>query len=176
MPWYNDITPGRMPQADAAPQHVRALISLINTLITRNPSGRIILLNYFVGAVAPFASATWAGGFTPENRDLYNQQIELSCRVGSLSQLIQVSCYNTDDAFAGMGSSYVIGLISQKELASVLVAPLSDVQQGWLNDYFAGHPDGELQGDGIHLNSTGKAALANYLVKDMQSLPDLPPS
>jgi lysophospholipase L1-like esterase len=175
MPWYNDITPSKaIAQADAAPNHVRALIEFIRTLVDRNPGGRIILLNYYQGAVAPFASETWAGGFTPENRDLYNHEIQASCGVGSISRIMQVTCRNTDDAFQGMGTSYVIGMISQDELKKNLVAPLSDLQQGWLDDYFASNPDGLLQGDGIHLSTVGKEALAVFIVNMTQELPDLP--
>lgn len=173
MPWYNDITP-TIDQADAAPQHVRAIIGLVRTLVAENPAGRILILNYFQGNVAPFAAETWAQGFTEVNRELYNTQIQLSCDQGSLKNIPQVSCYNTDDAFAGMGSSYVIGTIGHDELMRNLVQPLSDLQQGWIDEYFAQYPNGQLQGDGIHLNSSGKIALANFIIKIIQSLPDLP--
>ena len=174
MPWYNDITPGNIPQTDAAPQHVRAIINLVTGLTEINPQGRILVMNYFQGNVAPFAANTWARGFTPDNRDLYNHEIKLSCDLGSLSKMPQVSCWNTDDAFQGMGTSYVIGLIGRSELMSNMVAPLNDVQQGWLDDYFSQNPGGLLQGDGIHLSTTGKIALANYLIQVVQKLGDGP--
>src|SRR5258708_1327540 len=174
MPWFNDISPGRVSHADAAPQHVRAIIGLIRILTERNPGGRVIVMNYYQGAVAQFAADTWANGFTPENRDLYNHEISASCDQGSLSQITQVTCINTNDAFQGMGSSYVIGLISREELSKNLVAPLGDVQQGWLDQYFATNPGGTLQGDGIHLSTVGKRALSAFLVRIVQSLPDLP--
>jgi hypothetical protein len=147
---------------------------LVRTLVAENPAGRIIVLNYFEGAVAPFAAETWAQGFTEENRQLYNHEIENSCENGSLKHIEQVSCYKTDDAFEGMGSSYVIGMASQDEIVKNLVQPLSDLQQGWFDEYFASKPNGLLQGDGIHLNSVGKTALANFIIKITQSLPDLP--
>ncbi|MEP7285364.1 MAG: hypothetical protein ABI947_06320 [Chloroflexota bacterium] len=175
MPWYNDITPDRIPQADAAPQHVRAIITLAHGLADANPMGRIIVLNYYEGAVAAFASETWASGFTPENRDLYNKEIKLSCDIGSLSKISQVTCLNTDDAFQGMGDSYVIGPISHDDLTKNLISPLNEVQQGWLDAYFAINPDGLLTGDGIHLSLAGKVALGNYFVQIVRSLPDLPP-
>jgi hypothetical protein len=173
MPWFNDISPGRVAQADAAPQHVRAIIGLIRILTERNPGGRVIVMNYYQGAVAQFAADTWANGFTPENRDLYNHEIGASCDLGSLSQITQVTCINTDDAFQGMGSSYVIGLISREELSKNLVAPLNDIQQEWLDQYFATNPGGTLQGDGIHLSTVGKKALSAFLVRITQNLPDL---
>ncbi len=174
MPWYNDITPGNEPQANAAPEHVRAIIGLVQTLTSLNPQGWIIVMNYFQGNVAPFAANTWASGFTPDNRDLYNHQIQLSCDLGTLSKTPQVTCRNTDDAFVGMGTSYVISTIGRNELMNNLVAPLNDVQQGWVNDYFAQNPNGLLQGDGIHLSSSGKTALADYLIKVVKQLGDGP--
>src|SRR5258708_28587039 len=176
MPWNTDITPGAEAQSNAAPEHVRAIIGLVRTLVDRNPDGRIIVMNYYQGAVAQFAAVTWAQGFTPENRDLYNREIKLSCDIGSLSKIKQVACYNTDDAFQGMGTTYVINQIGHDELIHNLVAPLSPLQQGWLNDCFSTNPGGLLTGDGIHLNSAGKTALSNYLIQVTQGLPDLSPS
>src|SRR5262249_13951110 len=149
---------------------------LVRILTERNPGGRILVMNYYQGAVAEFAADTWANGFTPENRDLYNHEIGASCNAGTLSQITQVTCIKTDDAFQGMGSGYVISTITRDELNQNLVAPLSDIQQGWLDQYFATNPGGTLQGDGIHLSTPGKKALSAFLVGIVRSLPDLPPT
>ncbi len=164
MPWLNDISPG-IAQDIAAPRHVRALIGLVQDLVTDNPEARVIVLDYFHGAVAPFAANTWASGFTPEDVDLYNHEIGLSCNYGTLAEIPQVSCVNIDDAFVGMGDNYVIGLISHEDLTASLIAPLHPVQQAWLDQYYAVNPDGLLQGDGVHLSIAGKKALATFLVK-----------
>ncbi len=168
MPWLNDISPG-LPASVAAPQHVRALIGLVRQLAAGTPQARIVVLNYFHGAVASFAAQTWASGFTPENVDLYNHEIGLSCTMGSLSQIPQVACANIDEAFEGFAdNSYVITWISHQGLTDALVAPLNPIQQAWLDQYFAVHPDGLLQGDGVHLSVEGKSALADFLVSVMQ--------
>jgi lysophospholipase L1-like esterase len=175
MPWFNDITPDdSVSQSDAAPQHVRALIALAKELATRNPKGRIFIMNYYDGAIAPFAAGTWARGFTAQNRALYNHEIELSCGFGSLSQIPQVKCLNSNDAFQGLGDSYVIGLNPALEVLNALVYPLNDVQQSWIDEFMAENPQGLLQGDGIHLSDGGKQALSAYVVQAMQSLPPEP--
>lgn len=168
MPWLNDISPG-LPASVAAPQHVRALIGLVRQLAAGTPQARIVVLNYFRGAVAPFAQQTWASGFVPENVELYNREIGLSCTVGSLSQIPQVACANVDEAFEGFSdNSYVIQWISHQGLNDALIAPLNPMQEALLDQYFAVHPDGLLQGDGVHLSVEGKTALAAFLVRVMQ--------
>jgi hypothetical protein len=121
-------------------------------------------LNYFYGAVAPFAQNTWASGLTPENVDTYNYEIGLSCNYGSLADMPQVACVNTGEAFAGMDEDYVIGSISRQELHDTLIAPLNAIYVAWLDQYYAVHPDGLLQGDGVHLSKAGKMALAAFLI------------
>lgn len=165
MPWLNDISPG-VPTSIAAPRHTRALIALAQLLATGTPGSRIVILNYFHGATALFAQNTWAFGFTADNVDAYNREIGLSCTLGSLSQISQVACVNIDEAFERIeGTRYVIEQISQQGLKDTLIAPLHPVQQAWLDAYFAVHPDGQLQGDGVHLSAEGKTALSEFLIQ-----------
>ncbi len=164
MPWINDISPG-ISASIAAPRHVRALIKLAQQLVAGNPEGRVVILNYFYGAVAPFARETWASGLTMDNVDAYNNEIGLSCNFGSLAAMPQVACVNTGEAFAGMDENYVIGMIARQELRDTLIAPLSEIYTAWLEQYYAVHPDGLLQGDGVHLSVAGKKALAAFLVE-----------
>jgi hypothetical protein len=166
MPWLNDISPVE-PAEEAAPIHVRALIGLIQQLAADNPAGKIIVLDYFHGAVAPFALQTWASGFTPENVEIYNHEIGLSCNLGTLGAMSQVSCVNIDDAFEGMGTGYVIEWISHTDLSAQLIAPLNPIQQAWLDNYYAVNPEGLLQGDGVHLSIEGKKRLAEFLITMM---------
>jgi hypothetical protein len=163
MPWLNDISPDLPPDV-AAPRHVRALISLVQQLIADNPGGKVVVLDYFHGAVAPFAAQTWASGFTPESVEIYNHEIGQSCNLGTLNLLSQISCVNIDDAFEGMGDGYVIGMISHQELSASLIAPLNPIQAAWLDQYYAVSPDGLLQGDGVHLSIPGKMRLAEFLI------------
>jgi hypothetical protein len=164
MPWINDISPG-IATSVAAPRHVRALIRLAQQLAADNPEGRIVILNYFYGAVAPFARETWASGLTMDNVDAYNHEIGLSCNYGSLAAMPQVACVSTSEAFESMNENYVIGMISRQDLYDTLIAPLSEIYTAWLEQYYAVHPDGKLQGDGVHLSVAGKKALAAFLVE-----------
>ncbi len=166
MPWLNDISPG-LPAEEAAPKHVHALVGLMQQLAADNPAGKIVVLDYFHGNVAPFAAQTWASGFTPEDVDIYNHEIGLSCNMGTLGAMSQVSCVNIDDAFEGMGTSYVIEWISHQDLSAQLIAPLHPVQQAWLDNYYAVNPGGLLQGDGVHLSIEGKKRLAAFLITMM---------
>jgi hypothetical protein len=163
MPWINDISP-KIAHSVAAPRHARALIGLVRQLQEINPQGRVIVLDYFYGAVAPFAEETWASGMKPEYVELFNREIGLSCNAGTLSGMSHISCVNIEDAFDGMGTNYVIKSINRQELFDTLIAPLNATQQAWLDQFFAVYPDGALVGDGVHLSAAGKTALASFLV------------
>ncbi len=173
LPWVNDITSG-WPPAFAAPHHAAALVRLVAELADGNPGGRILVLNYYHPVLAPFALKTWAAGFVPENIDAYNREIELSCQYGTLSKLSQVICVHIDDAFTEMGNDHVIGWITHDELNTDLIAPIPEEQQTLLQQYYEVHPDGLILGDGVHLSTLGKSALAAYLVSVMRALPDMP--
>jgi hypothetical protein len=170
MPWLNDISPEIEPSA-AATRHIDALAALVNAIIRNSPYSRVLLLNYFHGATAPYALRTWAFGFVPENVVLYNQQIELACQSGPFASLPQVVCVNTNEAFVGLGIGHVIGPTGRDEFYASLVSGLGPDATVWVRDFFAGSPEGALLGDGVHLSTAGKRALAAYLVGLVDTLP-----
>jgi lysophospholipase L1-like esterase len=173
LPWVNDIT-SDWPASYAAPHHVAALVRFVGELADGNPGGRILVLNYYRPVLAPFALQTWARGFIPENIDAYNHEIELSCQYGTFSKLPQVVCIHMNDAFTEMGDDYVIAWASRDELNTDLIYPIPDDQKALLQQYYEVHPDGLVLGDGVHLSTMGKSALAAYLVSVIRSLPDMP--
>ena len=173
LPWINDIT-SDWPASYAAPHHVAALVRFVGELSDGNPGGRILVLNYYRPVLAPFALQTWARGFIPENIDAYNHEIELSCQYGTFSKLPQVVCVTMNDAFTEMGDDYVIAWASRDELNTDLIYPIPDDQKALLLQYYEVHPDGLVLGDGVHLSTLGKSALAAYLVSVIRSLPDMP--
>lgn len=172
MPWLNDITP-EIPPLEAAPRHVVALVTLVEEVLRTNPYARVMVLNYFYGATSPFALRTWAAGFTPDNVDLYNAEMQIVCEQGRLKSLPQVICLDTRQAFVGLGIDYVIGPTGRDMLFDSIVTPLNAESTAWVNNYFSGNPTGQLLGDGVHLSTAGKQALANYLVSMIKLLPDV---
>src|SRR5581483_6037385 len=95
----------------AAPAHVSALATLVQTLVGKNPTGKILIVNYYQGAAAPFAARTFAS---------FNQQIAAACTGGALA-LPQVKCVDANAALGGMGLAAVVGPASQQDLSTLLV-------------------------------------------------------
>ncbi|MCC7205697.1 MAG: hypothetical protein IT323_00225 [Anaerolineae bacterium] len=172
MPWLNDISPD-LPADQAAPRHVEAIEFLVQRLVERNPYGQILIFDYFHGATSQYALETWAWGFTPDNISIYNATMSASCESGLLSRIVQAHCYSVNPAFEGMGVAHVISLTTRDELLNSLVTPLRPADRMWVDNYFAGNPDGRLLGDGVHLSELGKAALAQYAVNLIEALPPL---
>lgn len=159
VPWINDLTGGD-PGAQAA-----ALGTLAGQIAASNPGSKILVLNYYQGAVAPFAAA-FAGGFTPDRVAAFNGQIAAACAGGGLA-IPQVMCIDINSAFAGMGTGHLIGPMGRDDLEKQLFAPPAPDQGGLLNAYWGGNPGGLANGDGVHLSAAGKAALAAYLIGRM---------
>jgi hypothetical protein len=174
MPWINDLSPESPNPASFAATHVNALSGLVRQIATFTPYGRIIVFNYYPGNPTKFALTSFATGFKPEVVSAYNQQIAAACAGGSLA-LGQVTCMDINAAFVGMGTSYVVGLMTRDEINKQLVSGINADELKLFNYWADGHPGGQFIGDGVHLSYAGKVALANYLVPIMQTLPDLKP-
>jgi uncharacterized protein YraI/lysophospholipase L1-like esterase len=172
LPWVNDLSSGIDP-IQSAPVHAANLVTMAQRLIENNPDGRILFINYYYGAPAPFTLGM-AGGFTPQAIQLFNQEMDRECREGALSRLRQVTCVEATNAFRDLGTAYVVQGMRRDEIESVKTAPLSPDHQNMFNYYTANSPEGVMQGDGVHLSSLGKRALASYLADLMLRLPDLP--
>lgn len=158
--WVNDLTGGD-PSA-----HAGALGTLVTGLAARNPSSRIFVMNYYMGSPAPFAASTFASGFTPDRVAAFNNQIAAACTNGSMTAP-QITCVDANTAVAGAGGNYLVGQMTKDAFDSGLVTPVTPEEQGMLDAFFGQNPGGLLLGDGVHLNSAGKAALAAYLVARM---------
>jgi hypothetical protein len=165
VPWINDLSSGGDAGAAASAQ-VSALTNLANQLANAAPNGKILIVTYYNGAPAPFALRTFASGFTPQIIATFNQHIAAACGGGSLA-LKQVQCVDANAIFGGMGTSHVLGTMSQQDLTSFLTVPPSGDATNMLNGYFGGHPGGTITGDGVHLSNAGKGQLAAYLVQFM---------
>lgn len=161
IPWINDLTGGNPTD------HVNALTRLVNDVLGSDAGGRILLLNYYQGAPAPFARDTFASGFTPDQVNAFNAAIGGACSRGGLSNP-RVNCIDVNSAFVGVGSGHVVGQMNRADFESRLIAPLSPDEGGMVNLFFDQNPTGLLLGDGVHLSSTGKRILASYLVDRMQ--------
>jgi hypothetical protein len=152
LPWVNDLTGGNPTD------HATALRGLAQAVLAQNSGGRVIVVNYYQGAPAPFAASTFASGFTPGNVAAFNAAMAALC--GS-----QIRCADAGAAFVGMGTSYLLGPASQQDLLGALVAPLSPDHGGLVTLYFSQNPGGLMTGDGVHLSAAGKSALAAYLAQ-----------
>lgn len=168
MPWLNDIT-ADVPPEEALPAHIKALASLIGDVLARNPTGQVLLMNYYQGATAQFALDTWAKGVTRENIAYYNGGLAAACKDGVFSTIVQVTCMDIQPAFDNMGVNYVIGPITQQGFYSLLISDLNPTYKAWMDAYTKASPDGLLFGDGVHLSPAGKTALAIYLVNIIQA-------
>ncbi len=173
MPWINDLSPDTDTES-AAQAHVAALTAMVKKLAERNPFGRILLLNYYQGAPTTFALTSFAKGFTVDHVGVFNRAIGAAC--GALGAIRQLTCIDSSAAFVSMGTSYVVGPTTQQELEAQLVSSINPEEQALLTYFFNTNPGGQVVGDGVHLNQTGKMAVAAYLVNLMRSLPDLRPS
>ncbi len=162
IPWVNDLSSG-MDASAAAPVHVTALATLAQAVIARNPNGKILIVNYYQGAAAPFALSSFASGFTPGNVAAFNAQISAACAGGALA-LPQIRCVDSSPAFVDIGLSHLIGPVTKQDLDALLTAPPSPDQANQVSFYFGSNPGGSLIGDGVHLSNPGKARLAAYLV------------
>lgn len=172
LPWVNDLSSGIDP-VEAAPLHAQNLVGMAQRLIENNPDGHILFVNYYYGAPAPFTLGM-AGGFTPQAIQLFNEAMDQACRQGALSRMPQVTCVDVDGVFRELGTTYVVQGMRRDEIEAVKTAPLSPEHQNMFNYYTSLNPDGVMQGDGVHLSSLGKRALASYLADIMLRLPTLP--
>lgn len=176
LPWVNDLSLDTGPNSDA-PGHFAALGKLAQRLAAANPFGRILILNYYLGAPTPFSLSSFAKGYTFDNVAIFNRQFVDACDKdnGILGKLPEVTCLDSGAAFVGMGNSYVVGPISPQALQAELIAPINPDETAEINYYLSINPAGLLVGDGVHLSTAGKQALAGYLINTMQSLPTLTP-
>ncbi|GAB4546608.1 MAG: hypothetical protein OHK0023_06510 [Anaerolineae bacterium] len=168
MPWVNDLSSGLDP-AESAPLHAQNLAEFATRLIENNPEGKLIFLNYYSGAPAPF-SINMAWGFTPQAIQLHNQAMFQTCTQGPLSRLSQVICLDSAAAFSQVGTAYVVGPMRRAEIETVRTAPMRPEDQKLLDFYTSNNPDGLLIGDGIHLSSLGKTVLAAYVANEIAKL------
>jgi hypothetical protein len=176
MPWVNDLSLDTGPNVDAV-GHFVALGKIAQKLAAVNPFGRILVLDYYLGAPTPFSLSSFAKGFTFDNIALFNQQFVASCdkKTGILGKLPQVTCLDSGAAFVGMGNTYVVGPMTPQALQAELIAPINPEETAEINYFLQINPNGLLIGDGVHLSTGGKQALAIYLVNNMQALPDMKP-
>jgi hypothetical protein len=161
LPWVNDLSSGEDP-ITAAPNHAVKLVDMVHRLLSNTPQGKLVIVNYYQGAPAAF-SIGMANGFTPAAIQMFNEEITKLCTTGELSKIPQVICIDSATVFAEIGTAYVIGPMARQEMESLLTRPLEPKEQEMLDYYTTIKPNGQLIGDGIHLNSIGKTVLAAYL-------------
>lgn len=168
LPWVNDLSSGGDP-SQASNALMMAISRLVDEVTRAEPNGRVLILNYYGGAPLAWAQNGFAPGFTAQNVGLFNQQIAAACGAGAvLGKFKQVSCLDINPALANLGSGYVFGMISPGDMQAQLVAPLTGEESGMLNFFASNNPGGQISGDGVHLNLTGKTVLAQYLAQIMR--------
>lgn len=153
IPFINDLTGG-----DAS-SYAAALTNLVNQLVARNPNSQILVVNFYFGAPAPFA-LNFAGGFSDDRVIAFNAAIGAACS-GALA-LPQVRCIDISGA---LNRSHLLGNMTRAEVEAALVVLPSTEHSHMLSAFWNGNPGGALIGDGVHLSSSGKSALAAILAR-----------
>lgn len=172
-PWINDLGAEIEPRRQVA-LHEAVIARIVQQLVERNPNGRILLLNYYDRVKFGRQLDRDAGlGFTRESVRIYNAALAKLCTTGTLA-IRQVTCINTQAIFSKLGFTYAAGPITREE-AQRISTEKDDLEGNELAYYWRIHPNGPIYGDGVHLSEAGKAALAQYLVGLMRTLPDLEP-
>ncbi|MCC7208681.1 MAG: hypothetical protein IT323_15345 [Anaerolineae bacterium] len=171
LPWVNDLSSGLEP-AQAAPAYIEALQALIADLRQANPSGAILVLNYFPGAPAPFALSGHAPGFTADNVNAFNAALAEACSSGVFPS--GVKCMDVNPAFATVATAYVLGTMKLVDFNAALTGVISG--QDLLDYYATQTPDGALTGDGVHLSSLGKTLLAFAVIEELRGWGAFPPA
>ncbi len=166
LPWLNDLSPA-LPGKDAAVNHIDELTKLAAELRAVNPSGRIVLLDYYLPNLAEWTKPL-APGFTNENVALYNQLISYACQTSSFRQQ-KLACYRTSQALSGLKpGSITVGATSRTEFYADLAAPPNQHNADVLGVYWRDNPKGLIYGDGLHLTRAAKQAIARFLAQIIQ--------
>lgn len=171
LPWVNDLSSGLDP-AQAAPAFLAALGELITALKEANPTGAVLVLNYFPGAPAPFALNGHAPGFTEANVGAFNAALAGACDSGAFPP--GVRCMDVNPAFATVATAYVVGAMTMTDFNAQLTGVISG--EDLLNYYATQTPNGTITGDGVHLSSLGKTLLAFRVIEEMRSWGAFPPA
>ncbi len=156
-PWLNDLNSA----AGAAASHASRLVALTREVVANNPTGRVVVLNYYRAAPAAFALTTWA--FTAADVDAYRQVIAGALRPGAID-LPQVIYLDPEPLLAVVKPPPVIGVTSRVDFQASLVQPLDANKRQLVDAFYASNPTGTLLGDGIHLNRNGIDTLARAVV------------
>ncbi|MBX3082689.1 MAG: SGNH/GDSL hydrolase family protein [Anaerolineae bacterium] len=152
IPWLNDL------EGATADTHLAAMNQLIQTIQASNGEGKIIVINFYQGAPAPFAKRTFAKGLTAKNVAAFNAKLRSVCSDS-------VICLPASQAFAGLGMRYVAGRTTKAVFDGNLYAPLKADEQTLFNAFFQTSPRGSILGDGVHLSGDGKEALARAVAR-----------
>lgn len=156
MPWVNDMS---IERANNAARHIEELGDFIQLLESVNPDGKILVLGVYYGKPSDFA-AQHAAGFTNDNITQRNQILFEACTQNR--QFERVICLPTDDLFPD--SSHVVQGAKRDELETILYEPIPQAVQPLFEVFWRDNPNGEVFGDGVHLNEQGKMILSQALI------------
>jgi hypothetical protein len=167
-PFLPDIAAGQ-----AKPEnYAYSLQMLINGLIDKNPGGTIFVLKFYQTNRAEFTATNSGFGLTPERINAFNAKLTAMCSPdGSLGNLPQVICVDTQPVFEGMETPYILSLTTQAEYRVLFYRTTGFASR--IEAFFRENPNGQLIGDGIHLSLTGRIRLMQYLAEWISRLSDL---
>jgi serine/threonine protein kinase len=165
-PWLNDLNYARAPgvsPASAAANHASRLVALTREVVANNPTGRVVVLNYYRANPAAFALKTWNAAFTGADVDAYRQAIAGALRPGAID-LPQVIYLDPEPLLANVKPPPVVEVTSREDFEDSLVQSLDANQRGLVDNFYTSDLTGTLLGDGIHLNQNGTDMLARAVV------------
>jgi hypothetical protein len=167
-PFLPDIAAGQ-----AKPEnYAYSLRLLINGLVDRNPGGTIFVLKFYQTNRAEFTATNSGFGLTPERINAFNDKLTAMCSPdGSLGNLPQVICVDTQPVFEGMKTPYILSLTTQDDYRALFYRTTGFTPR--IEAFFRENPDGQLIGDGIHLSLAGRVRLMQYLAEWISRLSDL---
>ncbi len=160
-PWLNDLN---LSRSDNATVHVAELVSFLQILRQANPEGQILLLGFYFGQPASF-TPVYAGGYTADNVNGFNQRIFEACATGgAIAALGNITCLPVQDSLWAGGAGVFAGSMGRDTFYAGLHGAVPPESQPLLDDFWNKQPEGVIIGDGIHLSEQGKTLLAQLIL------------
>lgn len=160
-PWYNDFS--LLERGGGPAEYIPWLGYLIYSVKAQNPDARFILLDFFPVAPADFMNTVYAY-VTPQYIDLYNQALALACLPdGPLGRIDGVTCAPTAGVFDDLDGAHLITDVNRQTFETWQTEPLDETAQTILDFYWEQNPDGQIQGDGVHLTPLGQQTFAEFI-------------
>lgn len=161
LPWVNQLRASNVTPISV----VDSITSLIRTIRMANSDMKIVVVEFYY--IRPAFEPNLRGVVTDLTIDGINSAIQQACQPNGVFTMVSsnVSCLPVS---LGEPTSYLIANATREILDTLGgTIPIAD-EVSYVESFFAANPAGEIIGDGVRLNETGKDQLAqviaNYLI------------